>query len=107
MQLNEFVPLSCDDGNDGRPEGEPVTEKSLSFDTRNHDDVLSIVERLQARGDLPNDTAASLGVGLKLFGEVVLEHRNDPLFAPLREPLQEFIARRKGCRPDLNSSPRS
>jgi len=66
------------------PKGEPVTGKSLSFETRNHDDILSIVERLQARGDFAADTAASLGVGLKLFGEVVLENRNNPLFAPLR-----------------------
>lgn len=82
--------------------GEPVTGKSLSFETHNHDDVLSIVERLQARRDFSADTAASLGVGLKLLGEVVLEHRNDPLFAPLREPLREFIARLKGPRPQTS-----
>jgi hypothetical protein len=81
------------------PKGEPVTGKSLSFETRNHDDILSIVERLQARGDFAADAAASLGVGLKLFSEVVLENRNNPLFAPLREPLREFIGGLKKPRP--------
>jgi hypothetical protein len=78
---------------------EPVTGRSLSFETQNHDDVLGIVERLQARGDFSADTAASLGVSLKLFSEVVLENRQNPLFAPLRAPLREFIAGLKNSRP--------
>jgi Domain of Unknown Function with PDB structure (DUF3861) len=71
--------------------GEPVTGKSLTFETRNHDDILSIVERLQSRDDFSADTAASLGVGLKLLSEVALEQRENPLFAPLRDHLREFI----------------
>jgi hypothetical protein len=71
--------------------GEPVTGKSLTFETRNHDDILSIVERLQSRDDFSADTAASLGVGLKLLSEVALQERENPLFAPLREHLREFI----------------
>ena len=71
--------------------GEPVTGKSLSFEAQNHDDILSIVDRLQARGDFSADAAASLGVGLKLLSEVALENRESPLFAPLREHLREFI----------------
>jgi hypothetical protein len=31
--------------------GEAVTGKSLSFETQNHDDILSIVDRLRSRED--------------------------------------------------------
>ena len=71
--------------------GEPVTGKSLSFEAQNHDDILSIVDRLQSRGEFSFNTAAALGVGLKLLSEVALENRNNPLFAPLREHLRGFI----------------
>lgn len=75
--------------------GEPVTGKSLSFEAQNHDDILGIVDRLQARGDLSANSAASLGVGLKLLSEVALENRAHPLFATLHQHLREFVTELK------------
>lgn len=71
--------------------GEPVEGRSLSFVAANHDDILSIVERMRARVPFDSDTTASLAIGLKLFSEVALVHRNDPLFASIRPALGEFI----------------
>ena len=77
--------------------GEPVIGmgRTLTFEAVNHDDILAIVERM--RGRLPFDgvTVASLGVGLKLFSEVVLAHRNDPLFAKIQPALREFVGELK------------
>jgi hypothetical protein len=70
--------------------GEPVEGRILSFETANHDDILGIVERMQARLPFDEDTVASLGVGLKLFSEVTLMQRNDPMFAMIRPALNEF-----------------
>ena len=42
--------------------GEPVEGRTLSFEAANHDDVLGIVERMQAR--LPFDGLRSLRLGL-------------------------------------------
>ena len=75
--------------------GEPVYGQSLSFYTANHDDILAIVEKIQARLPLDAGTAASLGVGLKLFSEVALIHRNNPMFANIRPALLEFIQQLK------------
>lgn len=75
--------------------GDPVTGQSLSFYATNHDDILAIVERLQARLPFAAGTAASLGVGLKLFSEVALTYRNDPLFAEIRPALSSFIKQLK------------
>lgn len=76
-------------------QGEPVHGQCLSFYASNQDDILAIVSQLQ--GKLPFDagTAASLGVGLKLFSEVALIRRNDPMFDSIRPALVEFIQQLK------------
>lgn len=73
--------------------GEPVDKPELVFDVENHDDILSIVERIQGRADLSLGTeqSAAFAVGLKLFSEVMMAQRKHPLFAPLREPFKEFM----------------
>ena len=75
--------------------GEAVNGQSLSFYAANHDDILEIVSKLQAKLPFDAGTAASLGVGLKLFSEVALVHRNNPLFAEVRPALSEFIQQLK------------
>jgi Domain of Unknown Function with PDB structure (DUF3861) len=71
--------------------GEQVEGRHLSFETANHDDILGIVERMQARLPFDGATIASLAVGLKLFSEVTLVHRNDPMFAMIYPALNEFV----------------
>jgi hypothetical protein len=71
--------------------GEPVEGRTLSFESANHDDILGIVERMRARLPFDGDTIASLGIGLKLFSEVALMQRDDPMFAVIRPALGEFV----------------
>lgn len=68
----------------------------LRFESGNHDEILGIVDRMRERGRFDDDTAAALAVGLKLFGEVVLQHRKESPFAEIREPLHAFIGAIKG-----------
>jgi hypothetical protein len=72
--------------------GQPVHGESLSFYAANHDDIPAIVNRLQAKLPLDAGTVASLGVGLKLFSEVVLVHRDNPMFAKIQPALAEFYS---------------
>jgi len=71
--------------------GEPMEGRTLSFEAANHDDILGVVERMRARLPFDGDTVASLGVGLKLFSEVTLMQRNDPMFAMIQPVLSEFV----------------
>ncbi len=71
--------------------GEPVEGRTLSFEAANHDDILGIVDRMQARLPFDGDTIASLGVGLKLFFEVALMQRHDPMFSVIQPALSEFV----------------
>jgi hypothetical protein len=85
--------------------GEPVEGQILSFEAANHDDLLGIVDRMRARLPFDSDTVASLGIGLKLFSEVALEQRNDPMFAMIRPALAEFVRglkQRSATEPPMN-----
>ncbi|GGI17862.1 DUF3861 domain-containing protein [Oxalicibacterium faecigallinarum] len=69
----------------------PETYAPLQFEAGNHDDLFSILRRVQSSGLADADEAAALALGMKLFGEVMLKHRKDPLFAALQSNFVEFI----------------
>ena len=64
---------------------------SLTFEARNHDDILAIVRRVQNRPGMEADEAAALAVGLKLFSEVLLKRRKESPYAELQPHMREFI----------------
>lgn len=74
----------------GKHAGEKL-HAPLSFETGNHDDLFPIIERARVAGLTDLDESAALALGLKLFGEVLLKHRKDPLFAALQPAFHEFI----------------
>jgi len=71
--------------------GQPVDAPPLSFVAGNHDNILEIVERIRQREQFTPEAAAAFAVGLKLFGEVMLEHRNDPMFAGFQPHFRDFM----------------
>lgn len=75
----------------GTPREGVETRPALTFETVNHDEIIAIVERIRASGQYAEDEAASLGIGLKLFSEVMLKRRDDPLFAALQPAIRAFI----------------
>ncbi|ONF95198.1 DUF3861 domain-containing protein [Sphingomonas jeddahensis] len=71
------------------------TAAPLVFETANHDELFSIVERIRAKAIVPDDEAASFAIGLKLFTETMLHHRNHPLFANLAPHIGTFMKKLK------------
>lgn len=63
----------------------------LQFEVGNHDDIFSIVERMQQRAEFDPQTMTAFAVGLKLFSEVMLEHRGNPLFEELAPHFTQFM----------------
>lgn len=63
----------------------------LQFNTRNHDDIFKIVEKIQQSQLLDQESAASFAVGLKLFGETLLENKDLPLFKDFMPQFVEFM----------------
>lgn len=70
-------------------------KEPLNFDVTNHDELLGIVDKIRARGVVPAAEAAEFAIGLKLFGEVLLRHGREPLFADLAPHFAEFMKRLK------------
>ena len=81
-----------------------ATHSSLAFEIANHDDIAAVVERIRGRANFDRDTACALGVGLKLFSEVMLQNRTHPLFASFLPHFQQFMKDMKRA-PAANSSP--
>lgn len=48
-------------------------------------------ERIKARGDFAEDAATAFALGLKLFSEVMLNHRGNELFKSLQPHFGEFM----------------
>jgi hypothetical protein len=71
----------------------------LQFEVGNHDDIFNIIERQRAKGHFDADTSAALGLGLKLFTEVMLKQRKHPLFADINQPMRDFIGKLKTLAP--------
>jgi hypothetical protein len=76
--------------------GEPAAhDRPLPFEVGNHDDIFAIVERiverLRRRGDFNDDAAAAFGLGLKLFSEVMLENKENPLFSSFPTHFAQFM----------------
>jgi hypothetical protein len=78
------------------PKGERTHEAPLVFETTNHDDLFAIVAKMKTRTDIAPEDATPLAIGLKMFGEIALAHRKEPLFADITQAVGTFIERLKG-----------
>lgn len=66
--------------------GNPVSAAPLVFETENHDNILEIAER-RAK----DDKQRSFLLGLKLFGETLLEDRQNPLYSDIGPAFHAFM----------------
>ena len=67
----------------------------LSFEAGNHDDLFRIVEKVRGRGDFDVETATAFAIGLKLFGEVVMQNRQLPGFEGMGPQCGVFMKKLK------------
>lgn len=81
-------------------QGRAVKLPALSFQARNHDDLFNLVEQIKNRGLLNADDSAAFAVGLKLFGEILLENRAQPFFKELSPHMGAIMQVIKGTKPD-------
>ncbi|MBS7254171.1 DUF3861 domain-containing protein [Flavobacterium branchiicola] len=73
---------------------EPAKELGIQLD--NHDEIFGIIERIQSKKLFDNpDEATQFAIGLKLFSEIKLKHRNNPLFDELNDVFPVFMKKLK------------
>ncbi|WP_439239167.1 DUF3861 domain-containing protein [Lonepinella sp. BR2919] len=76
-------------------EGNEVNQE-ITFSAPNHDNIFAIIERTQQRDGFTLEMAQRFAVGLKLMIEVVMEHRDNPLFKELKPQIAEMMKIIKG-----------
>lgn len=69
----------------------PELHAPLSFEVGNHDDLFSIIAKTRQAQAFDADTSAALALGMKLFSEVMLQHKKDPMFAPMLAAYLDYI----------------
>lgn len=75
-------------------ETEPAKELGIQFE--NHDEIFGIIDRIKDKNlfDTPEE-ATQFALGLKLFSEIKLKHRKNPLFDELNEVFPVFMKKLK------------
>ena len=74
------------------PNGVPGDGEPLKFEVGSHDDLMSIVARVNNSGDFGSQAdAAAFAVGLKLFGGAILANKNNPLLSSFLPQLHQFM----------------
>jgi len=68
----------------------------LIFEANSHDEIFSIVELVQESEILEKEAATAFVVGQKLFGEIIMENRGNPLFSEFWPHFLEFVKKLKG-----------
>ncbi len=79
--------------------GMPHMGAPLAFRVANHDDLFAILSKVEANAAVPAAEAAEFVIGLKLFLEVMIRHRNDALFEGLWPHMSDFMKRLKTMTP--------
>lgn len=68
----------------------------VELEFENHDNIFSIIERLQAKELFQSkNQAAEFAIGLKMFSEVMLKNRDNPLFSEFSPAFGEFMKKLK------------
>ena len=68
----------------------PNPTGNLQFEFENHDDILSILEKIKQKNIFDENTNKEFAVGLKLFSEVLLKNRNHELFKAFMTKLKSY-----------------
>ena len=68
----------------------------VELEFENHDNIFSIIERLQGKELFQSkNQAAEFAIGLKMFSEVMLKNRDNPLFSEFSPAFREFMKKLK------------
>lgn len=77
------------------PKDLPLNE-SIQFEFENHDEVFSIIERIKNKNPFATENQATeFAVGLKLFSEVMIKNRENPLFEEFFPAFGDFMKKLK------------
>ncbi|MBF9003211.1 MULTISPECIES: DUF3861 domain-containing protein [Vibrio] len=85
----DIAPLKNKDGSD------ISSEEHIAFDFESHDDLKQILSKVGIIEGLDKKQTHSFAIGLKMLGEIMLEHRKHPLFHEFSPHFGQFMKKLK------------
>ncbi|RZJ59409.1 MAG: DUF3861 family protein [Flavobacterium sp.] len=79
---------------------EDTLHPTLKFEFDNHDDVFLIIEKIKEKGYFDESQSAEFAIGLKMFSEVMLRNKDNPLFEDFRPAFKDFMMKLKEKKED-------
>ncbi|RZM21497.1 MAG: DUF3861 family protein [Pedobacter sp.] len=74
---------------------EEALHPTLELEFDNHDDVFLIIEKIKEKGYFDDSQSAEFAIGLKMFSEVMLRNKDNPLFEDFRPAFKDFMMKLK------------
>ena len=66
------------------------------LDFMNHDEIFKIIEMIKSKNPFENENqSVEFAIGLKLFLEVVMKNKNNPIFEDLLPAIKAFMPKLK------------
>lgn len=81
----DITPVANKEGN------VPSNAQNIAFDFPCHDELHGLLAKVGTIEGLSEQESIHLLMGIKMMGEVMLEHRNHTLFKDLNRPFGEFM----------------
>jgi hypothetical protein len=76
--------------------GDTQPARELGIEFNNHDEIFGIIQKMKDKNLFDNPSEATqFAIGLKLFSEIKLKYRNNPLFEELNEVFPVFMKKLK------------
>jgi hypothetical protein len=72
-------------------DGSVPDDDICEFEFSSHDELFEIIEKLKSRADVGPEKAAPLGLGIKLFGGIMLANKKQDLFVNLMPHFAAFM----------------
>lgn len=70
--------------------------QTLNFEFDNHDDLFKIFDMIRSKNIFDSEqTSNEFALGLKLFTEVIIKNKENPLFDELRPAIMDFMKKLK------------
>lgn len=75
---------------------EDIKNESLEFEFDNHDNLFEIIKTIKSKNIFEDDQqSAEFAIGLKMFSEVMIKNRDNPLFTELFPVFGSFMRKLK------------
>lgn len=67
------------------------SEQQASFEIYSHDDIFEKLAIIDQKLSISTEDKQAFLIGMKMAGEIILKHKDHPLFSQLKAPMREIM----------------